>query len=589
MKLGIRAKLFAVSLVVIAASVLAAYAYLHPALARTVTERTRAELGHRARLVATHAAKLDPANEQAWDALADELGSRSGARVTLVRGDGRVLGDSELSRDELRALENHSDRPEIAAAMRGGESADQRDSATLGARLLYVATSFETKRGRAVARVALPMKELDDAVRTLQKVLGVAFLLGLAVAIVMSTLAAELTTRSARALTSAARRMASGELDARTGISGKDELGQLGVVLDRLAESLSETLGALARERDHGAAILDGMREGVALLDADSHVVRVNPALCSMLGVAPDVVGQPVDEAFQNARLARVFQEAEDTGEAVEDEIEFDAAPPRRLLVRITRLEAPEARLAVFVDMTEQRRLEALRKDFVDNVSHELRTPVAAILSAAETLCSAARSDPDAAPKFVAMIERNAERLRALLEDLLNLSRIESRQFQIDIAPTDVRGIIDRVVASAATGAPPGAKLTAAGLGSALADARSLEHVLTNLVDNALKYGGPDVNVEVGVRQGEDVVVWVADDGPGIPADHLPRIFERFYRVDQGRSRAVGGTGLGLAIVKHLVAAMGGTTSVESRTGNGTRFSVTLPAAPSLPTPAPRR
>jgi two-component system phosphate regulon sensor histidine kinase PhoR len=278
----------------------------------------------------------------------------------------------------------------------------------------------------------------------------------------------------------------------------------------------------------------------------------------------------------------------------VTGEIELGGLKPRRLLVRIAALPGNEEQVfAVFVDVTEMRRLETLRRDFVANVSHELRTPVTAIRSAAETLQGSLPEDRVVLEQFIGIIARNAQRLHELVEDLLDLSRIESQKLKLSIEPLDLRVAFSRVLNTFQERADKRGVELVNDVGllvpMVLADRRAMDHIVTNLVDNAVKYCGPRSKVVLrGDVQGDQVRVLIQDDGPGIEARHLPRLFERFYRVDPGRSREIGGTGLGLSIVKHLAEAMGATVSVESTPGRGTTFSILLRKAESGARRAPR-
>jgi two-component system phosphate regulon sensor histidine kinase PhoR len=305
-----------------------------------------------------------------------------------------------------------------------------------------------------------------------------------------------------------------------------------------------------------------------------------------MLLVGPDSVGKTVLEVVRHAELKELLDQGRRSLSPVTREIDFGTLQPRRLLVRAAQLPGDQAGLlAVFVDVTEVRRLESLRREFVANVSHELRTPVTAVRSAAETLQNAAADDPVAARAFIGIIERNAERLHDLVEDLLDLSRIESRGLKLNIEALDVDRVYDQVLSLfSERAAKRGTVLeneAQEDLPRVLADRRALEHVLTNLVDNAVKYC-PNATIRLrAVAHEQSVELLVEDNGPGIEARHLPRLFERFYRVDAGRSRDIGGTGLGLSIVKHMVEAMGGSVHVESKPGVGTRFGVVLKSEPS--------
>jgi two-component system phosphate regulon sensor histidine kinase PhoR len=319
-----------------------------------------------------------------------------------------------------------------------------------------------------------------------------------------------------------------------------------------------------------------------------------------MLLLAADCVGKTPFEVIQNEELKKLVEGAQATSATQAAELELLGIKPRRLLVRVVPLSGePGGLLAVFVDVTDIRRLESMRKDFVANASHELRTPVTAVRSAAETLRFAMESDPESAAHFLDIIERNAERLQRLVEDLLDLSRIESREFRLTFEDEEVGPLIQQVVGLfRERSEKKRIRLTADvpdDLPAARVDARAFEQVLTNLVDNALKYSPERASVVVQARAedrkgGRKVVrVSVIDTGPGIEERHLPRLFERFYRVDTGRSRELGGTGLGLSIVKHLCEALGGPIEVESTVGKGSTFSFTLTQAgeETLITPTP--
>ncbi|MBI2898528.1 MAG: PAS domain-containing protein [Deltaproteobacteria bacterium] len=588
MKLGLRSKLFLVALGLITVSVAVADAYLTGALDADMTVRIRKDLLVRVRLIAlaatTSRASLDAL--RAWDEMADELGLLGEGRVTFIRADGVVLGDSEVDLPSLASVESHARRPEMVEALARRRGSSMRWSDTVRRRMLYVAVPFH-RNGRVagVARLAKPLTEVDHAIGRLRRLVLLASALALLVAILMSSLAAHWLSKNVRTVTATARRMAGGDLDARTRAVGRDEVAELGQALDQLAANLRSALGDLRAERDRMARVLDGMREGVLLLDPDGRVQLANPALGGMLPFGGDLTGKTPLEVARNAELERILDAASGGAEPASGEVELGTVEPRRLLVHAARLQdEPGGLLVVFVDVTDLRRLESLRRDFVANVSHELRTPIAAVRSAAETLRRAIETRPEAAADFIDIIERNTARLHRLVEDLLDLSRIESRELRLTVEAVDVRAIAAHVVSLLGPSAERrGVSLRVEvpdGVRPARADRRALEQVLSNLVDNAVKYGAE--NGSATVRAGNDatrVRVSVEDDGPGIDARHLPRLFERFYRVDAGRSRDLGGTGLGLAIVKHLVEAMGGSVAVESTPERGSTFSFTVPAA----------
>jgi two-component system phosphate regulon sensor histidine kinase PhoR len=599
-KLDIRAKLFAVSLGLIAVSVIAAELYLRPAIETNLTERIRGDLVARLALVEDAAGAVRDTSPATWDGLADTLGARAQARVTFIAADGRVLGDSEVPLAGLGALENHRDRPEVAQALAGRAGSSMRWSATVHDRLMYVAVPLTFPDGtRGAARLAVPLADVDAALRQLRHLLLLALAVALVVAVVMSSSAAHLLSGALRRMTDVARLMSSGDLQARTRVTGGDEIAALGRALDHLAGSLSTTLTELRSERDLLGRILASMREGVLVLDGDRRILLVNPALRSTLLLGPAVEGKAPLEAVRNADLQEILDRAFSSNEATSGEIEVGGLTRKRLLVHASPLPSPSGDgggakdaiglLAVFVDVTEIRRLETLRKDFVANVSHELRTPVTAVRSAVETLRLTIERDQAASMRFVDMIDRNAQRLGSLVEDLLDLSRIESHEYKPELEALPLRPAAEQVVALLRAKVDDkrqrlGLEIPADGF-VLHADRRALEQVLTNLVDNAVKYCPAGASITLRARlfengTGTSARVEVIDTGPGIEPRHQPRLFERFYRVDGGRSRDMGGTGLGLSIVKHLVEAMSGAVGVESAPGHGSLFWFTLPLAP---------
>lgn len=416
-------------------------------------------------------------------------------------------------------------------------------------------------------------------------------------AAVVAAAAAALTTvfvsnafaRPVEDLTSMARTMASGNLEQRADLRRKDELGDLGRALENLGVSLARTIREVTSERNRIAGVLAGMVEGVLVVDSTGHIVLVNPSLREILGIPADVAGNTVLEAVRSADLHEAIDGVLGGKEPVGRMLTVHGPPERTMEVRFSILRGGEAGsaaitglVAVFHDVTELKRLEQVRRDFVANASHELKTPVAAILGASETLVAGAANDADAGPRFLDSIRRNASRLAALIEDLLDLSRMEARAGVL--APRAVRAGDALARAAAAFKDPAETKririecVPADGVPAARGEPALLDRALHNLVQNAVRYTPEGGRVVLRARPDGDLIRFeVEDTGIGIPPQALPRIFERFYRVDPARSRALGGTGLGLAIVKHAVESMGGTVSVRSTPGHGSTFAFTLP------------
>lgn len=410
-----------------------------------------------------------------------------------------------------------------------------------------------------------------------------AAMVALAAVVLVSLISERRTTRSIDKLLAAAHEMQT-DLSKRTHLRGPENIARLGAALDELAAELEHSMHEISRGRDQLEAMLEAMQEGVLVTREDGTITVANWALRRML-LSGEVIGRRPIEIARNAGLHELLEEARQSKKPLSRELSFGTLQRRRVRVQVSPIVREQERgalVAVFSDVTELRRLESMRRDFVANVSHELRTPVASVRAASETLQSMSEPDPEMTHELVDIIDRNALRLHRLVEDLLDLSRIEAKELHLQIRSLDMESEIEKVTDALR---PNAAKkdiqlvVEVPRPLSLLSDARALEQILTNLIENAIKYCPIGSKVRVAAEKREErVLISVMDNGPGIDAAHLPRLFERFYRVDAGRSRALGGTGLGLAIVKHLSEALGGQASVESVPGKGSTFCISLPA-----------
>ncbi len=576
----------------VALSSLAAGLYLDRALARF------AEASLESRLVSI-AAVLDEGARAALraggadaQAFAVRSAAATGARVTLVEPGGRVLGESERSAEQLDLLENHRDRPEVKAALEGRRGRDLRTSATVDTPLLYVAVPV--KDGGTVAgvlRLALPLSAVTSSYETLHRVMLAGGVVALAVAFGIGIFVAGRVTRPVVEMQSIARQMSQGNFLVRAPTRSPDEIGTLGRSLNVLAARLRDKIDDLEQERATVTAILDGMVEGVIAVDAHEHIILINERARSIFGLGGARVEQkPFLEVIRNADLHEVFRasRAVAPGIPVRREVQLTAAAGRVLQVHGVPLHLTGGEMGVVIvvhDITELRRLEQVRTEFVANVSHELRTPLTAIHGYVETLLGGALDEPEHARKFLEVVYRQTERLGRLINDLTDLSNIELGKVSLDLAATHLDEVVESVLAVLRPRAKAGQVALTTDLTVDLplvkADHDRLAQILINLVDNAVKYtpAGGSVQLVARERTAGWVEVAVVDSGVGIPASDLPRITERFYRVDKARSRELGGTGLGLAIVKHLVYAHGGELGIESEIGRGTTVRFTLPAA----------
>jgi two-component system phosphate regulon sensor histidine kinase PhoR len=581
MKLAVRGKLFLVSVAVVLLVVVTSGLVAEREIRTFLVARIEAELLRDARAGAAMMQRMPAASSlDDVDARADDLGRAFDARVTFVSADGSVIGDSQLTLDELRVVEDHGNRPEVRDARHEGKGSARRFSQTLRIDMLYVAVPFSsslTSAPTGVVRVATPLHDVEAAVARMRALLAVAFAVGVGVAIAMSALASHWMSRALRALVEHTHQLASGS---SSQAESMDEIVSLTGTFQRLSADLSSTVAALAEERDRFAAVLEAMREAVIAVDHAQRIVIVNEAARTIFPIEADARGRPLVDVVRTPSVSEAAARAL-AGESCGAEVTLGADSPLHLSLKATPTRAQKGAVLVFHDVTELVRLERVRRDFVANVSHELRTPVSVIVANSETLLDGALDDPKSARNFVEGIARHATRLSRLIADLLDLARIEAGRLQLEIE--------DISVLDAVTRASDGLRSRARDKGLTLeidvdpalharADAKAIDQVLTNLLENAVKYTPAPGRVRVrAARDDEMIAIDVEDDGPGIPPEHRARLFERFYRVDTGRSRELGGTGLGLSIVKHLTEAMHGDVSVHPVDPHGSRFRVRLP------------
>ncbi len=505
------------------------------------------------------------------------LGRRTDMRFTVIDPKGKVLVDSHV---DPAAMDNHNDRLEVQAARAGGRGTEVRRSDTLGCDMKYYARLLD--RGRpdgVVLRCALPLAQVDEALWGLyQGIVAVFLVLALAGAGLTWMLTRWITgpLREIREVTQA---MAAGDFGRRATLRSEDEIGIVAAALNRMTEELSSRLDRLQEEHSKLEAVIAGMREGVVAVGREGEILHLNQAAREFLGLPGNVQGLKAGEAIRLPAVGEAIRRVLDGGSPERAVVESGS---HALEVAVQPIGGGRGAVLVVRDVTEQQNYERLRREFVANVSHELRTPLSLIRGYVETLREGALGDPERAPAFLETVEKNVLRLGALVDDLLGLSRLESGRRVLALRPVDARALLEKVVEDFRPLAERKRQTLRLEIGAGLepfkADPDFLERALRNLVDNAVKYTpeGGAVTLQAGT-EGEDVVLRVRDNGPGIPAGDLPRLFERFYRVDKSRSREMGGTGLGLAIVKHIAQLHDGSVAVESEPGKGSVFTIRLP------------
>jgi two-component system phosphate regulon sensor histidine kinase PhoR len=558
---------------------------------KALEEASLASTGERlqiaARMVAEQAVSGFSGEPEELKQLALRVGHTMGVRLTLIRPDGRVLADT---RDDPTRMENHAQRPEIAAALRGEEEQIARYSATLGERMLYVAVPVrQNNQVVGVVRAAIAMSDIDQQFsQTRNAINGAACAVALAGA-AASWWLAQRVARPIREISDGARRIARGDLHEKLVVPETDELAVLAESLNQLANQLEERGHAIGRKGHEQEAVLASMAEGVLAVDSDERVLSLNRAAAELIGGKPiDIRGRSLQEVIRNADLRRFASRALVSSEQIEDDVVLHGDREKILHVRGTALRDVGGRsigaVIVLNDVTEYHLLERVRRDFVANVSHELKTPIASIKGFVETLLDGALDDRDDAVRFLGIVAAQADRLNSIIEDLLSLSKIERSEEAADL-PLETTPI-KRVLEAAIDDCRPQAaerridvRLTCDESIQAVINSPLLEQAVVNLLDNAIKYSDPGSPVSIVAEQTPgEVTIAVSDQGCGVEPEHLPRLFERFYRVDKARSRKLGGTGLGLSIVKHIVQAHRGHITVASAFGEGSTFTIHLPA-----------
>jgi two-component system phosphate regulon sensor histidine kinase PhoR len=586
MTLGLRGRIAVTAVAATATALVVVLVIAAPDLHRRAVEQMRdtlfAEARLMARVVAQPLAEGRPAAEV--DALVDDAARDVAARVTIVAPDGTVVADSALSGAALRAVENHGRRPEVQQALTTGMGSAVRHSATVNDDFLYAAVSIRHQdRIVGVTRVARSLRGVEEQVDELQRAVTVALALAFVITALLSAALSSSIAGPLGNVMDAARRFAAGDLSARTRVVRSDEVGELARILNRSADQLQARITEIARDRARIDAILSAMEDGVMAVDHRGVVLLANQALRERLElVEPE--GRHYVEVVRLRAVGKLVEAVLAAGTRQEGEVQMLRGGRAYAVIGVP-FPGPEGQppgaVLTFHDVTERHRVERVRRDFVANASHELRTPLTSIRGFVEALEDGAMDEPSTGRRFLEKIRVHADRMAGLVSDLLELSRLESGErapaWQ-DVSPAEVAEEVAASFAGAAERKGVALHRSDRGAPTVVSDPDRLRQVLENLVENAVKYtpSGGRIEITTGpAAEGAELVV--ADDGPGIPAEHLPRIFERFYRVDKARSREMGGTGLGLSIVKHLAEGMGATVRVESQLGRGTRFTVTLP------------
>jgi two-component system phosphate regulon sensor histidine kinase PhoR len=581
-----RSKIFLTALTASAFAVAAATTLVSASVRRNMEERVERDLAGHARMAAEMLAHRTTASDAELDAEADALGRILSARITFIAAAGRVVGDSDLRPDELKEVENHGIRPEIQDAMRDGIGSSRRHSATIGTDMMYVAIPVRNPAMPTLAfvRLAVPLTDVDRQLAWVRKLSLLGFATGIAAALVLTWTFSAPLTRRLQSMQQRVEQYATGDLSRPPPDYTDDEVGTIARLLDRLAQDFAVRLSSLEADRARMEAILAGMIEGVLVVNEHGRLQLANDAARRMLRIDeavgrhyPEIVRQPaVARQIANALAGKPTESVELT------ELRDSAAI---LIARTAPVEVARGRGAVVVlhDITDLRRADQIRRDFVANVSHELRTPLTAIRGYVEALADA---DPEESRRFLEIVSRHTMRMERLVRDLLRLARLDAGQELLEQVPCSIESLFTAVETDLAPLIEARRQKVEWTIDQdadmVRGDPAKLQDALRNLLENAINYSpeGSTIRMRAQRRDGR-IVMTVADEGPGIPEADLPRVFERFYRVDKSRTRDgrdPGGTGLGLAIVKHLVELHGGTVTAANKPPHGALLTIELPA-----------
>jgi two-component system phosphate regulon sensor histidine kinase PhoR len=570
----VRNRIFLKALLAFIAVIAVATLTLDFSIRRTWEDSLRSRLQHSLiQHARAFALRIENDHSHTLQQIAEDEAAITEARATIITRDGRVLADSEA---DSATMENHAQRPEVISALKGVPGAATRLSKTVGIEFLYVAVPG----GDKIVRLAYPLSTIRAQIARIRGSLLRATLLALAFALLLSFAAAQLISNRLRRIVGFAEQVASGDLSARIAETGGDEIAQVAMALDRTARRLEENFASVKESRSQLEALLNSMTDGVIAVSPDMHVLWANQAITGIVHRPPQI-GAPVIELIRHPDFLSTLKTALASRQR---EIAIATSLSGRRSFSVTAEPLPDGGVvSVLHDISAIERVEKTRRDFIANVSHELRTPLTSIRGYDETLLETESLNDGKIRDFLQIKRRNAERMGRLTEDLLVLARVESGEAKLDLQPQSAQQLVTESVSSMLeTAKDSDIEIVVTQVPDALvtADAYAIHQVFANLISNAIRYAAGGKKIEVG---GEDqpgtVEFFVRDFGPGIASEHVPRIFERFYRVDKARSRETGGTGLGLAIVKHIVLNHGGAVRVQSSLGHGSTFYFSLPKA----------
>ncbi|MFA5143265.1 MAG: ATP-binding protein [Candidatus Omnitrophota bacterium] len=527
-------------------------------------------------------------NSADTDDLANRIGQSLGVRATIINPEGVVIGDSEVGKEGLPKLENHITRTEVQDALREGFGQSKRFSTSIRKNMLYMAVPLGKGKLIGILRLAIPLSDIELIESRMFKTIGITVIFALLATLIASFFVSIMISRPLYEMSAIAKRLATGDFSRKAIVHSNDETGDLAKALNDMADEINAKVKNISSEKAKLEAILSSMFEGIMLTNERGEILLLNPSIRKLFFIDSSPEGRKPLEVIRNNAIQEIVDRVlHENREVITQEVSISIPEQKTIMINgvpIIKDNIIEGAVFVFHDITELKRLEEIRKDFVANVSHELRTPISSIKGYAETLLDGKVDNEDTVKEFLSIIYQDSNRLANLIDDLLDLSKIESGKMKMEFEPLEILPIVSRcvnVLEKTAKDKTLSLKLDIpADLSKVLGDHKRLSQVFLNLLDNAIKYTPEGGSITVIATSKEKIVqIDISDTGIGIAEKDLPRIFERFYRVDKARSRELGGTGLGLSIVKHIIQAHNGQVWVQSTLGQGSTFSFTIPTA----------
>ena len=591
MRVNIHYKITFIFLIITAFILIGIYFYLNTNLREYTYQRIETNLAKEIHLVKSFVEEILSGHSLSYeiDKTTDEISKDLGLRVTVIGLNGTVFGDSELQGQTLRDVENHLYRPEIQQAIKGTFGKSMRFSTTVKKHMLYMATTFGRGELQGVIRLSMPLSDIELISNKLKRLLIISVIVAFFLSVVIGFVGSIFISRPIINMSHIAQNIAIGDFTRRISVSTNDEIGDLAKAFNYMSEEIKSKINELISNKSRLEAVLLSIFDGIMVLNSEAEILLINKSLKNALLIEGNPHGKKPLEVIRNIEINEIADMTLKSKEGlISREISILMPEEKILLVHATpvlREERVDGAVLVFHDITELKRLEKIRRDFVANVSHELKTPLSSITGYTETLLDGAMNDKKRAREFLEIIHSDAEGLANLINDLLDLSKIESGKISMALKTCAIRPIVERIIKGFKKQTQDKSINIKVDIPKdipqIICNEAGISQVLLNLIDNSIKYTKSPGEITISAKEKDNkfITISVSDTGIGIPEKDIPRIFERFYRVDKARSRELGGTGLGLSIVKHIIQAHNGAVSVKSILGQGSTFIFTVPKA----------